>query len=126
MSPMTSFHDLTQSENPEDRIAHDFLIVLLTELFGKSDQIRIDMETESERNHAVIKKHWKSIRIYYGVPDSAKYAQKCVRQTLIQIITRINQKYGLTQPLKMEHKRSDFYQKGKGKVTDYWIELSFV
>jgi hypothetical protein len=126
MSQIISFHDLLNSDKPEDRLKHDFLILLLTELFGKDDQIRIDLTSESEKNHMVIKKRWKQIRDYYGVSDSVKYTQKCVRQTLIQIVTRINQKYTFAQPLKMEHKRSDVYRKGKGNLTEYWISLSLV
>ena len=126
MSKLTSFHELLNSDNPEDRMSHDFLVVLLTELFGKDDHIRIDLTVENEKNHQVIKKNWKQIREYYGVADSVKYTQKRVRQTMIQIVSHINKKYEFSQPLKLERKRKDCYQKGKGNVSEYWIDLSLV
>lgn len=119
-----SFHDLLNSTQPQDRMIHDFFVILLDQLFGQHDQIRIDKQTENKRNHEIIKHNWKMIRLYFDVPDSAKYTQKCVRQTLIHIINKLNQIYGFTKPLKFEQKRHDYYSREKkGNVTDYWTEL---
>lgn len=120
-----SFNDLFKSEHPEDRMSHEFFIFLLDKLFGKHVDIRINAETESQQNHEIIKKQWKQIREYYGVPDSVKYTQKCVRQTIIQIVNRLNQKYGFIKPLKLEQKRHDYYSKEyKKNITDYWMEFN--
>jgi len=119
-----NFHDLRQSSQPEERIYHDFLILLLDQLFGQHDQIRIDMETETNENHATIKQQWKLIHKYYGVPDSAKYTQKCVRQTLIHIVNNINHRHGFIHPIKVVHKRHNFRDKITGQPTaKQWIEL---
>lgn len=124
---MDNFHDLQKSIHPKDRMSHDFLILLLEQLFGKSDNIRVDMDIETEENHAIVKSHWKTIREYYGVPDSVKYVQKCVRQTLMQIVNRLNQKYQFTHQLKFEHKRHDYYDKEqKKKITERWNLMTLI
>jgi hypothetical protein len=124
---MDNFHDLQKSERPEERMSHDFLILLLDQLFGKHDQIKIDMNDENEKNHQIIKTQWRMINQYYNIPSSVKYNQKCVRQTIMQIVNHLNAKYQFAQPLKFEHKRHDYYHKEqKRKVTDYWTELNLI
>jgi hypothetical protein len=115
------FCDLHNSEISEDRISHDFLILLLDQLFDQHDNIRIDMDTESEHNHEIIKLQWKMITKYYELPVRVKNNQKLVRQTILQITNRLNQKYRFTHPLKFEHERRDYYDKEqKRKITERW------
>jgi len=124
---MDNFHDLQQSTQIDERMSHDFLIVLLDQLFGQHDHIRIDMDTESEQNHDIIKLQWKMIKQYYQLPSSVKNTQKLVRQTLMQIVIRVNQKYQFIHPLKFEHHRRAFRDKVTGKSTaENWIELTLI
>jgi len=56
-----------------------------------------------------------------------KLTQKLVRQTLMQITNRLNEKYHFQNPLRFESKRSDYYDKEeKKKMTDYWSELNLI
>jgi hypothetical protein len=125
---MENFHILHESMQFEDRMSYEFMIALLDDMFGQHDRVIINTETECEKNRQFIKNNWKLIRQYYHVPDRLKYTQRCVRQTLIHIIDYLNGKYQFKQPIKIEHRRNDYREKGSaGKhVTDYWIEISLV
>lgn len=123
---MDNFHNLQQSVRPDERIAHDFFILLLDQLFGQHDNIKIDHADETEEKHQIIKNNWKMINQYYGIPLSVKYTQKCVRQTLMQIVNHLNAKYQFINPMKFEPKRRDYFNKQKRKITDYWVELNLM
>ena len=121
----TSFSDLKTSPNLDEIMSYEFLIALLDKLFGQHDHIRIDMETETEHNHGIIFLQWKMIKQYYKLPSSVKATQKLVRQTLMQIANRLNNKYHFQNPIRFENKRSDYYDKEeKRKVTKCWNEFS--
>ena len=121
----SSFEDLKKSDQFDERMSYEFLIILLDQLFGQHDHIRIDMDTESDQNHGIIFLQWKLIKQYYKLPSSVKTTQKLVRQTLMQIANRLNEKYHFQQPIRFENKRSDYYDKEeKRKVTKCWNEFS--
>lgn len=123
---MNNIHDLKNSPNPEDNITYGLLMSLVDQIFGQHERIEIDMTTETEKNQELVKIQWKMIRKYFGVPDSAKYTQKCVRQTFIRIVDFLNKKYQFIHPIKLEHKRIDSYSRETGKnFTRTWIEISF-
>ena len=120
-----SFEDLRGSDKLDERMSYEFLTGFLDQLFGQHDHIRIDMATESDQNHGIIFLRWKLIKQYYGLPSSVKNTQKLVRQTLMQIANRLNEKYHFQQPIRFENKRSDYYDKEeKRKVTKCWNEFS--
>lgn len=121
-----SFHDLSTSPQMDDRLAHDFLIALLDQIFGHHEGIlRIDLETETDTNHGIIYLRWKLIRQYYQVPSTAKKTQKLVRQTLKHIVENLNNKYHFTQPLQFVQKRLAYRENGK-VLTPTYIEFSIV
>ncbi len=96
----TSFHDLSKSENFEDRQMYDFFINLLDELFGKHDNIQINKECETEKNQELIKSQWNIIKSYFKITASVKHTQRCVRQTIQHSVNYLNHKYQFTQPIK--------------------------
>lgn len=125
--PMNNFHDLHTSDKLEERMCHDFLILLMDQLFGQHDLIIINESTETDRNHQLIKNSWKLIKQYYDLPDRVKYIKRIVRQTFVHIVDYLNQKYQFVHPLKFELKRRDYYDKiKKKKQTDYWSEFSLI
>lgn len=124
---MDNFHDLLKSDKPDERMHHDFLILLMDQLFGQHDLVIINESTETEENHQLIKNSWKLIRQYYGLPDRVKYIKRVVRQTFVHIVDYLNQKYQFTHPLKFEHKRRDYYDKiQKKKFAEHWAELTLM
>jgi hypothetical protein len=119
-----SFEDLRGSDQLDEKMSYEFFIFLLDQLFGQHDHMRIDIETESDQNHGIIILQWKLIKQYFGLPSSVKKTQKLVRQTLLQIANRLNEKYHFQQPIKYENKRRDYYDKEQKKnVTEYWVEF---
>ena len=59
---------------------------------------------------------------FFKTPLRLKTTQKCVRQTFLQIINYLNEKYQFANPIKIEHKRSDYRRKEDGKkTTDTWL-----
>jgi len=121
-----SFEDLKNSAQPDERMSYEFLIILLDKLFGQHDHVRVDAEAETEHNHGIIFLQWKQLQHYYNLPSTVKKTQKLVRQTLKHIIEHLNKKHHFTQPIKLEQKRHDSYQKGKGIVTQYWVEICLI
>jgi len=124
---MDNFHDLQKSEKPEERMCHDFLILLMEQLFKQHDLIIIDANTETEENHRLIKNSWKLIKQYYCILDRVKYVKRLVRQTFVHIVDYLNQTYQFKHPLKFEHKRRDYYDKTqKKKLAEHWAEFSLI
>lgn len=127
MDTIHNFHDLQKSDKLEERMCHDFLILLMDQLFGQHDLIIIDESTETEDNHQLIKNSWKLIKQYYGLSNQVRYVQRLVRQTFLHITESLNKKYQFKQPMKFERKRRDYYDKiQKKKETDYWAEFSLI
>jgi hypothetical protein len=123
---MNDFNDLKNSPFPEDHITYGLFVSLTDQIFSQHDQIIIDMATENEKNHELIKVQWKMIKKYFKVPDNCKYVQKCVRQTFIHIVDFLNKKYQFKTPIRLEHKRIDSYDRTIGhKFTKHWIEISY-
>jgi len=123
---MNNLFDLQTNPQFKIKSTYDFLINLLDELFGKDsykDTIKIENNTESEKNHTYILNNWDMIHTLYKTPNCISKRKKLVRQTLKQIVSFLNQTYQFSQPIKFEQKRDDHYQKGQGIVTKYWIEL---
>jgi hypothetical protein len=126
---MNNVYDLQKSSQFQIRASYDLLITLLDELFGKDsdkDTIRIDLASETEKNHQFVRNQWEAIHSLYKTPNNIKKTQKLVRQTLKQVVTCLNETYQFVQPIKLEQKRHDSYQKGKGIVTQRWIELTLI
>lgn len=124
---MNSFSDLQKFPQFQIKSSYDLLITILDELFGKNsyqNNIKIETSVETEKNHKFILDQWDTIHTIYEIPNNIKKRQKLVRQTLKYIVTYLNETHHFTQPIKWEQKRSDFYQKGHGIVTKYWIDLS--
>jgi hypothetical protein len=119
-----SFNDLKTSNQLDEQLLYEFFISLLDKLFGQHDQMCINMETETEHNHGIIFLQWKAIKQYFSLPSSVKNTKKLVRQTLLQIVNRLNKKYQFQNPIRMEHKRIDTYEKGIGNITKHWINFS--
>jgi hypothetical protein len=68
MSTFESFHDLEKSNKFEDKIIYDFFIKLLDALFGKHDNIIINLECENDKNQQLIKDQLKFISAYFEIP----------------------------------------------------------
>lgn len=131
---MNSFADLGISHNEggsseiDEKLAHDFVLYLVDNMFGQHSHVEIDMTSESEKNHELIKKSWKMIRQLYNVRQNTLRSQKLVRQTMIQIVENLNEQYQFKQPITLDHKRIDSYDRnkdGKKKYTRHWIEIKF-
>ena len=95
---MDSFHDLNQSLIFEDSIRHDIFIRLLDALFGKHDQIIINLECENDVNQQLIKDQFKTLHTFFLIPKRVAYTQKSVRQTLKHIIDFLNNHLGGSPP----------------------------
>ena len=124
---MNNFFDLQNFQQFQIKSSYEFLIYLLDELFGKDsykDTIKIDLSSETDKNHKLLLDQWDSIHTLYKTPTSIKKTQKLVRQTIKQIVDYLNETHKFTKPIKFDHKRIDFYQKGRGKIAKHWIDLS--
>jgi hypothetical protein len=111
MATLESVHDLQKSSQIEDKIAYEFLIMLLDSLFGQHDQIIIDAKCETEENHQLIRDHWKTISIYFKVPKRVKSIKKCVRQTIKNITDYLNNTYQFVHPVQF-HLQKNFVRVG--------------
>jgi hypothetical protein len=124
---MNNIHDLKNSTNLEERMSYEFFIALLDHLFAQHDQIRIDLNTETEKNQEIINQQWRMIKKYYQIPSSVKKTQKLVRQTLLQIVNQFNQKYQFKNPIKFERHDRDFRSKATHKpTTETWVILKLL
>jgi hypothetical protein len=126
---MNSFYDLQKFPQFQIKSSYDFFIYLLDGLFGKDSYkstITIDQSAETEKNHKFLLDEWNTIHTLYKTPNNTKKIQKLVRQTIKQIIEYLNETHKFTQPIRIEPKRTDFYQKGYGLVTKRWLEISLI
>ena len=108
MSTFVSFKDLSDSKNMEDQVIFDYLKRLLANLFGRHDDIIIDFHCETDVNHQLIRDQWKSISLYFKVPNRVKSTQKCVKQTLKHIVDYLNNHYQFTSPIKMSSEKKSY------------------
>jgi len=122
-SQYESFDDLAQTSDLTQRIYHDFFVVLLDQLFSQHDNIRIDLSSETERNHEIINKNWRQIRDYYRVPYCVKYNLKAVRQIIIHIVDNLNTTYHLKKPIQLIHRRRGFRDESGRSTAEQWIEF---
>lgn len=124
---MNSVHDLEKSLIIEDHMSYKLLISLLDQIFGKHDDVHIDMSNETKENHDIIKLHWRTIRQYYKVPSCVKNREKLVRQTFMQIVNRLNEKHKFANPIRFDRHKEDYYSREtKVKKTLHWNELHLV
>jgi hypothetical protein len=121
---MNNFDDLGRSSNQSEKLSHDFFVMLLDQLFGQHDNIRIDSSTENTKNHEIIHIQWRMIKQHYSTCSNIKKTKKLVRQTLLQITNYLNQTYKFKNPILFEPKRQDFYDsEKKRKYKEYWAEI---
>jgi hypothetical protein len=124
---LNNVHDLRDSRKLDEQLTYIFLISLLDQLFGKHDNIRIDLSTETEFNHGLILLHWLTIKQTFKVASSVKHKDKLVRQTLFAIVNYLNRTYQFTQPIRFEHQRHDPRDKETGKTKSVcWTELNLI
>lgn len=102
---MDSFYDLQKSTTFQDQTICDFFLRLLDSLFGKHDDIIIDLECETDINQQLIKNQWKPISLYFKVPKRVSNTKKCVRQTVKHIVDFLNNKYQFKRPIQFNTKR---------------------
>jgi len=127
---MNNIHDLKNNQIPEELMIYAFFIGLLDKLFGKHDDIKIDLSIETEVNQGIIHLHWKTIKQLFKISSCVKRNQKLVRQTLLAIVNYLNKTYQFTQPIRFEYRKHDFYDKNrietKKKYTASWTELHLI
>jgi hypothetical protein len=122
---MNSFHDLEKSNNFDDYLIYIFLTKLIDTLFGKSDNIIIDSNSENEKNQQLINDQWKLIEFYFKVPKRVKSTQKYVRQTLKYIVEYLNNKYQFKQPIQWKQTTTSV-RDGKKTFSKSYTTLSFI
>ena len=118
---MDSFYDLQKSDQFEDQLIYEFLIKLLDWLFGKHDQIIIDIECESEKNQQLIRDQFSLIEWYFKVPKRVKSTQKNVRQTLKHIIDYLNNRYEFKNPIKMYSEKKSYREGSRVSSIGYTV-----
>ena len=95
-----SFSDLSNSKSPVDQSLFVFVDCLLKNIFGiSSDEIIIDKECETKKNHELILNSWEFVEWNLNVPKRVMNTQKLVRQTFKYIIDFLNAKYQFEQPV---------------------------
>lgn len=118
---MNSFFDLEKSSDFCDNMIFLFVTKLVNELFGKSDNIIIDQESETEKNHQYINSQWKAMELYFKIPKRILSKQKIVRQTMKYIVENLNEKYQFNQPLKWQPVTKTFREGSKTFGKSYTI-----
>lgn len=121
---MNSFHDLAKSDNFDDSLIYGFLTKLIYELFGKSDNIVIDSNSENEKNQQLLNDQWKLIEFYFKVPKRVQSTQKYVRQTMKYIVEHLNNKYQFKRPIQWQHTIKTV-RDGKQTFSKSYTTLSF-
>ena len=121
---MNSFCDLEKSNNFDDYLIYIFFTKLISELFGKSDNIVIDSNSENEKNQQLITNQWKLIEFYFKVPKRVQSTQKYIRQTLKYIVDYLNNKYQFKQPIQWKHVNKTV-REGKQTFSKSYTTLSF-
>ena len=116
---MDNFHDLEKSSVLEDQMIHYFFVKLLDMLFGKHDDIMINLECETEKNQQLITDQGKILGIYFGVSKRVISTQKCVRQTLKHMVDHLNNKYQFKQPIQFITRRETIREGSKVFAKNY-------
>ena len=124
--PYDNFNELQNASQLEDRLIYESLITLMDQIFGQHDHMIINMESETELNHEIIRDNWGLLTKFFKIPDRLKNTKKCVRQTCLYLTNHLNERYGFVNPIKFDHKRHG-YRRDNGKLSsEYWYDFSFV
>lgn len=99
---MDSFFDLENSTDFSEKMIFLFVTKLVNELFDKSDNIIIEQECETEKNHQYINSQWKTLELYFKIPKRILGTQKFVRQTMKYILEYLNEKYQFKRLIRWE------------------------
>lgn len=121
---MDSFSDLQKSTELIDKIRFQFLIAFLNEIFDRQNDIIIDEACETPKNQQLIKDHWKILEAYFKVPSRVKSTQKCVRQTLKNIVDFLNQQYQFKKPITFIPSKHNTWQ-NQTCITHSFTKLNF-
>lgn len=122
---MNSFSDLEKSTDFNDNMIFIYLTKLITQIFGKLNDIVIDQLCETDQNQKLIIDQWKLIDFYFKVPKRVLNTQKIVRQTIKYIVDYLNETYQFKQPVKWDV-INKAVREGKNVISQSYTTLAFV
>ena len=123
---MNDFYDLQKSPQMEDPLTYEIVTHFDGSVFGYHDNpMIINMKTETETTHLTMQKNWTCWHNFLRHHYDLKLPRNC-RQTFLQIINYLNEKYQFVNPIKIEHKRSDYRRNGMGKKRLIHGQLSLI